>query len=157
MLKTWNREFFDWGGSAEGPDSTGFYHLRKWGDDTSGTRLVTPKGPRFNGRVWVIVGPENSSATFQFANAVKRARLATLVGRTTGGNLRITNGSAFFFVHLPRTGLEVDLPLVAMMSPYSAQDAGVEPDVRLTSTVEDIASGVDAELRAVLALIRKTL
>ena len=156
VLKTWNREFFDWGASAEGPDSTGSYRLRKWDDDTAGTRLVMPKGPRFAGRVWVIVGPENSSATFQFANAVKRSRLATLVGRTTGGNLRGINGSAFFFVNLPRTGLEVDLPLVAMMSPERERDAGVEPDIRVAATAEDVARGVDAELRAVLALIRTT-
>ena len=80
---------------------------------------------------------------------------ATLVGRTTGGNLRGINGSAFFFVNLPRTGLEVDLPLVALMSSRPERDAGVEPDIRAESTAADIARGVDAELEAVLARIRK--
>ena len=141
-LKTWDREFFDWGGAAEGPDSAGyFYRLRK-------------KGPRYRGRVWVLVGPVNSSATFQFANAVKSSGVATLVGRTTGGNLRGINGSAYFFVHLPKTGLEVDLPLVAMMSSRPERDAGVEPDIRVETTPLDVARGVDPELEAVLARIR---
>jgi hypothetical protein len=154
ILKTWNREFFDWGAAAEGPDSAGYYYrLRKWDADTTGARLVMPKGPRYRGRVWVLVGPVNSSATFQFANAVKRSGVATLVGRTTGGNLRGINGSAYFFVSLPRTGIEVDLPLVAMMSPREEPDAGVEPDIRVETTASHIARGIDPELEAVMAKV----
>ena len=133
----------------------GFYRLRKWDEDTTGARIVTPRGPRFSGRVWVLVGPVNSSATFQFALAVRRTRVGTLVGSTTGGNRRGINGSAFFFVGLPRTGLEVDLPLVAAMAPTAEPDAGVEPDVATRVTVADVARAVDVELNAILSRIRR--
>ena len=155
VLRTWDAGFYDWGPAADGPDENGFYRLRKWDADTSGARVVLPRAPRFTGRVWVLVGPVNSSATFQFALAVKRTRVGTLVGSTTGGNLRGTNGSAFFFVRLPKTGLEVDLPLVAAMSPNAERDAGVEPDIATRVTVADIARGVDVDLNAVLSRIRR--
>ena len=154
ILKTWDAAFFDWGVAAEGPATNGFYRLRKWDSDTSGAHVVMPTAPRFTGRVWVLVGPVNSSATFQFALAVQRTRLGTLVGSTTGGNLRGINGSAFFFVRLPRTGLEVDLPLVAAMPPGPERDAGVEPDIRTRLTVADVARGVDVDLSAVRSRIR---
>ena len=65
--------------------------------------------PRYTGRVWVLVGADNSSATFEFAQVVQRNRLATLVGQPTGGNQRGINGGAFFFVRLPKSGIELDL------------------------------------------------
>lgn len=104
--------------------------------------------------MWVLVGAANSSATFQFALAVKQSGMAALVGQTTGGNRRGINGSAFFFVRLPRTGLEVDLPLVAGMPRGTEPDAGVEPDIVVTPTPAQIAAGTDAELAEVLKRIR---
>ena len=59
-------------------------------------------------------------------------------------------------MRLPRTGIEVDVPLIGQfpISPTPRPDAGIEPDVPLRPAVEDIASGRDAELEAVLARIR---
>jgi hypothetical protein len=156
-LDTWDDSFRNWGERARDP-ADGFYTLANEPGDPS-TMTIAPKGRRFTGKVWVLVGAINSSATFQFAQAIQRSRLGTLVGETTGGNLRGINGGAFFFVRLPRTGIEVDLPLIAISPKRGAgeplpPDAGLEPDVRVETTVQDVALGRDAAFERVLELIR---
>mgnify|MGYP001764140290 CR=1 FL=1 len=153
-LDTWDPSFFDWGESAVDAGN-GFYRLTKYDDGDVGGAVIKPKAPRFTGRVWVLVGAVNSSATFEFASAVRRERVGTLVGQPTGGNQRGITGGAFFFLRLPRTGFEADLPLIGQF-PVTAQpvpDAGIEPDVYVQPRVEDIAAGRDAELAAVMERI----
>ncbi len=169
VLDTWDASFKDWGVDALGPmdlgdratglapDATdGFYRLRTEDgkDPEQVEQMILPRGPRFCGKVFVLVDSSNSSATFEFAQLVRRHRLATLVGQPTGGNQRGINGGAFFFVRLPRTGLEVDVPIMAQFpgrdGGMPADDAGIVPDVIVTPSVLDIANGVDAEWRSLI-------
>lgn len=149
-LKTWDRSFRDWGASAIGPDAAGFYTLTRPGD-ASDTDTIQPKGRRFAGKVAVLVGPKNASATFGFASLMRRHRLGTLVGEQTGGNRRGINGGAFFFVGLPGSGIEVDLPLIAYWPDTPQPDAGVVPDIIVSARSADLQAGRDTALaRAVL-------
>ena len=153
-LDTWDRSFDDWGGAAVVSSTRpGFYRMTKYDDAPDGS-VIQPAAPRYHGRVWVLVGPENSSATFEFALAVKQHRLATLAGQPTGGNQRGINGGAFYFLRLPNSGIEVDLPLIAQFPTEAQPDAGIAPDVMVVPSVQDIAAGVDTELEAVLARAR---
>lgn len=152
VLETWDKSFFDWGTAAQPVDSLR-WRLRRF-DDPDGEATIAPRGTRYTGRVWVLVDASNSSATFQFALAVKESGVATLVGQPTGGNRRGINGGAFFFLRLPRTGLEVDLPLIAGIPPNAQPDGGVVPDLLVTPSLEQVASGVDAELAAVRIAVR---
>lgn len=148
-LDTWDRSFEHLG---EGADDLGdgFFRLKPSDD---GLRRITPKGPRFRGKVIVLAGPQNSSATFQFIDLVRRRGLARIYGRPTGGNQRGINGGSFFFVRLPHSGLEADLPLVGFFPGGTPPDAGLAPDVRIDITLEDIAAGYDRTLtRAVTDL-----
>lgn len=155
VLDTWDNSFFDWGAQARPSDDPRFFRLTRWDDTDSGGNVIQPRGPRYTGKVWVLVDAANSSATFQFALAVKRSGVATLVGQPTGGNRRGINGGAFFFLRLPRTGLEVDLPLIAGLPSTAEPDAGVEPDLLVQPTIGDVAAGRDAELEAVRHAIRQ--
>ncbi|KGQ20594.1 Peptidase, S41 family [Lysobacter dokdonensis DS-58] len=148
MLDTWDPSFKDWGDDATRRDDR--YFVLRDEDNTSGTVRITPKAPRYGGRVYVLVGPTNSSATFQFAEQVQRNHLATLVGQPTGGNQRGINGGAFFFLRLPNTKIEMDLPLIARIVD-DAPDAGLTPDITVVPTVQDIAAGRDVELARVRA------
>lgn len=146
-LDTWDPSFRNWGAAAI--DRTdGFYRLRRDADDDIGG-LIVPALPRFGGRVWVVVGAKNSSATFEFAQTVRQNHLGTLVGQPTGGNQRGINGGAFFFLRLPHSGLELDLPLIAQFPDGSRPDAGLQPDIFVVPTVSDIAGGRDAEMNVV--------
>ena len=75
MLDTWDPSFKDWGGQAT-PVDTRFYRLTRY-DDTADGDVVRPTGPRYRGRVFVLVGATNSSATFEFAQQVKQSGLGT--------------------------------------------------------------------------------
>lgn len=152
-LKTWDKSFFDWGDSAADSDG-GFYALKQSDDDADGSVVKASERP-YGGRTYVIVDASNSSATFWFAQALQRNRLATLVGQPTGGNQRGINGGAFFFLRLPNSQIEVDLPLIGYYPPGPRPDAGIRPDVLVEPRAQDIARGADTELRAVESLLRR--
>jgi Peptidase family S41 len=162
-LDTWDWSFKDWGQAAK-DERDGFFRMTKFDDDEKGD-VISPRGKRFEGRVAVLIGAANSSATFQFAQVVKENKLAILVGQTTGGNQQGINGSAFFFVTLPNSRIEVDLPLVGNFVgeelptgteiPFrTLRDAGIDPDVPVTPSINDIAHGVDSELQVASALLK---
>lgn len=153
-LDTWDRSFLDWGDQAV-PGEGGFFTLTRYDDEPGGS--VVPAAARpFRGLTFVLVDASNSSATFEFALAVRQNRLATLVGQPTGGNQRGINGGAFFFLRLPRSRIEVDVPLIGFFPPGERPDAGIVPEVLVEPSADDVARGVDTELRAVLELLRQT-
>lgn len=144
-LDTWDPSFRNWGDDAV-VRADGFYDLR--GD--AGVDEIAPKGPRFRGAVDVLIDAQNSSATFQFANSIKSNRLGRLIGQPTGGNQRGINGGAFFFLRLPASGLEADVPLIGRFPLTPKPDAGIVPDVVVNLRREDIAAGRDAALEFAL-------
>lgn len=145
-LETWDPSFRDWGADAI-EDNQGFYRLAETaGEDSPGA--VKPRAPRYNGRVIVLMDAANSSATFQFEGALKRNKLATLIGEPAGGNLRGINGGAFFFLRLPKSGIEVDLPLIGRFPDEPQPDGTLAPDILIRRTAEDLQKGVDAALAA---------
>lgn len=150
-LDTWDPSFKDWGKDAV-EIGDGYFRLIE--SEGASRAPIMPKGPRFRGKLIVLVSPTNSSATFQFASLVQSSRLGVLVGSPTGGNRRGINGGAFFFLRLPASGLEVDLPLIGTFPATPQPDAGVVPDVTVKETVADIREGVDAVLAAALAIAR---
>jgi C-terminal processing protease CtpA/Prc len=150
-LDTWDPSFKDWGADAVPVDDR-FFRLIEKDDDSRAP--ITPKGPRFKGRLIVIVDAVNSSATFQFAQAVRANRLGTLIGEPTGGNLRGINGGGFFFLRLPASGLEADLPLVGTFPMTPQPDAGIVPDIVIADTPADIAAGRDAVFERALNVAR---
>lgn len=160
-LDTWDDSFKDWGGAAKDPkpgDTRPGFVLDR-GEENGDDNMIRPSRTKYPGRVWVLVDSVNSSATFQFAWIVSRSKIATLVGEPTGGNQRGINGGAFFFLRLPKTGIEVDLPIIATHPIVEAgegpvPDAGVTPDVVVRVTPQDIASGRDAALEKTLELIK---
>lgn len=110
---------------------------------------ISPTPKAYAGRLYLLVDAANSSATFTVARLCKQFDLATLVGRRTGGNLRGTNGSQIAFLRLPNSGLEFDLPLIGTFARDSQPDGGIEPDLPVAWTREDIVKGRDPDLTAV--------
>lgn len=144
---TWDRSFDRLGVGARRIDAR-FLQLA---DRGAGGQTIAPRGPRYAGQVLVLIGPQNSSATFQFAGAVQRLKLATLVGEETGGNRRGINGGCFYFLRLPATGLEADLPLIGNFALTPEPDAGVRPDIPAAPTAALIAAGIDPAMARALA------
>lgn len=148
-LDTWDPSFKTLGEKAE--DIGGGFLRLPLNPETQ--NMIRPKGPRFMGKVVVLTGPQNSSATFQFASTIKVNRLARLVGEATGGNQRGINGGAYFFLRLPASGLEADLPLIGYYPRAAKPDAGIEPDVAVAPTLADFVARRDTVLTAALHLV----
>jgi Peptidase family S41 len=146
-LDTWDNSFRDWGSNAEPFDSR-YFAL------PAGEASLRPKGKPLSLPLVVLTDAANSSATFAFAQRVKSSGAGKLVGETTGGNQRGINGGAFFFVRLPASGIEFDLPLIGTFAPQPAPDAGIEPEVKVDVTAADIAAGRDAPMERALALAK---
>jgi len=147
-LDTWDPAFKNWGTAAKPYDARFFRLVRPFETETG--EIIEPLAPRYHGRVWILVDASNSSATFQFEQLVHTHRLATLVGTPTGGNQRGINGGAFFFVRLPNSHIEVDLPLIAFIPDGPAPDAGLTPDIIAEPTQAGIATHHDTVLQTLL-------
>lgn len=145
-LDTWDRSFDHLGDGATRIDEH-FYQLAA----AEPPEAVQPSGRRYEGDVCVLIGPQNSSATFQFAELVRRTRIATLMGEPTGGNRRGINGGCFYFLRLPETGLEADLPLVGRFPTMQEPDSGVRPNIVVPVTRADIVSRIDRQLSQALS------
>ncbi len=152
-LDTWDNSFKDWGEAAV-DFGNGFYRLTKY--DGTDSNMIKAANRPFAGRTFVLIDSSNSSATFEFAQIIQQHKLATLVGQPTGGNQRGINGGAFFFLRLPNSKIEIDLPLIGLFPPGERPDAGLQPDVMIESTVKDIAEGVDTELESLKARLRNS-
>ena len=98
----------------------------------------------------MLVGAENSSATFALAQLVKQSGAATLVGQPTGGNQRGLNGGQLAWVTLPDSGVAVDIPLLASRYLASTPDASVTPDVAIHRGFAMQAAGRDQEMEGVV-------
>lgn len=150
-LDTWDDSFYDWTKRIVAKED-GMYRIRpNFGEAVT---TIKPSGRTYRGKVYVLVGPVNSSATFLFASIIKQAKLGTLVGKPTGGNQRGINGSGFFFAKLPKSGIEFDIPILAQSPIAPKPDAGINPDVYVQTIVDDIAEGRDPEMDVVLTMIK---
>jgi hypothetical protein len=148
-LDTWDDSFKDWGAQASGPADDGWFDLAA----EKGAATLQPRGRRFGGQVAILAEASNSSATFQFLQAVKGTGIATIVGGVSGGNRRGLNGGAFFFLRLPMTHLEVDLPIIGFFPDRPQADAGIEPDLPIADAPEDIRTGRDRPMERALELL----
>ena len=148
-LDTWDTGFYDRSGNVdritEGPQA-GRYRFRPKANKVSD---ISPRATRFNGKVWLLVGPENSSATFALAKLAKQLGVATLVGQPTGGNERGLNAGQLAWVNLPNSGVAVDIPLLAQSYTASTPDASITPDIVVERRFAARAAGQDQEMEAV--------
>ena len=125
--------------------------------DGDKVEMIIPEKTTLEGNVYLMTSATNSSATYIMANIFKKYHLATLVGQTTGGNQRGITAGAMFFMSLPNTKIEIDVPLIGMNYDLAKTrpDEGVSPDVYVKPNIMDAVKGVDTEMEVVKKLITK--
>ncbi len=156
-LSTWDETFKDWGSSAvdlssplpTAPPVHYFRQLQEAEPPADSTSTVK----HFTGQVYVLTDASNSSATFNFARSIQQEHLGLLLGGATGGNQRGINGGAFFFLKLPNSGIEVDLPLIGYFPDTEQPDAGLLPDIPVSTSQKDIQIGGDRVLSTAQGLV----
>ncbi len=74
----------------------------------------------------------------------------TLVGQETGGNMLGTNGGYMFFLRLPNSKLEVDIPVLGQYSIHDTEprNGGVMPDIVVERQPEQLIK--DMEIQAIM-------
>lgn len=119
----------------------------------SDSENIEQKSDHFTGRVFLLVNATNSSAGYEMARKAKINKLATLVGETTGGSQQGINGGEFFFLTLPYSKIEIDLPLIFNYHP-DQPDSGIKPNYEVLTRQADIAMSRDSQLEFVMKIIR---
>lgn len=160
FLTTWDKSFKDWGDRAvelpePWPTAPPVSYLRQIGDDEKPGAPAGLAPALYKGEVFVLTDAANSSATYGFARIVQMEHLGKLVGQPTGGNKRGTNGGAFFFVRLPHSGLEVDLPLIGYFPASVEPDQGLQPDFLVPQILDNGTR--DVSMKAVEDAVRRSV
>jgi C-terminal processing protease CtpA/Prc len=121
---------------------------------------LEPVARTFTGKVWLLVDGANASATFMLTKQYQDAGVATIVGQATGGNLRGINGGGMFFLTLPNTQIEIDIPIfkylptgVAANQLGSIVNQGLTPDILMPLQVNDIQLQRDGVLEQLIERI----
>ena len=163
-LDTWDASFKNWGDAAQElsePWPTAppvhYFALNRFSDDAPENEEIASAVKPFHGKVFVLIDSSNSSATFQFARLIKDNKLGVLVGEPTGGSLRGINGGAFFFLRLPKSQIEMDLPLIGTFPVSPQPDAGLNPDVLVIPTIQDLVNGIDPALKKIEELLQSSI
>ena len=138
-IGTWDDWFEKKGIKKMKPMGDGYYAVD--GKITK-ERRFNPNKNNYKGKVYLLVSPFNSSATYYLAGAAKRNGAATLVGQETGGNQKGINGGLIYFLNLPNSHIELDIPVVGDFQLGNQPDSGYMPDVLVQPNVADIANGV---------------
>ncbi|MET3709967.1 hypothetical protein ABIC65_000647 [Sphingomonas trueperi] len=150
-LDTWDNSFRTLGVDAR-RTTNGFYILQ----GAHGSSSIQPAARALELPVAALVGPVNSSATFQFAEKARRSGRVRLFGTPTGGNRRGINGGCFFFVRLPASGIEFDLPLIGYFPSTAVPDAGIVPDIVVAPSIADMAAARDPVMERAAGWLHQT-
>lgn len=152
-ISTWEKFPYDFNGKIAS-EIEGRYFLK----DKYSLKETTmkPKKGNFKGKVFLMTDASNSSATHLMAAYAKQIENITLVGQETGGNQLGTNGGSIFFLRLPNTKVELDIPVINMFvqTEEKAIDGGVTPDIAVEKNPQDFVNNVDTELNTILKLIK---
>lgn len=152
-MDTWDYSFFDRTGQVEKIVEGTAAGRYRFTPNARKSQTIKPAAHPYKGRTYILIGAENSSATFQFAKLVKESGVATLIGQATGGNQRGLNGGQLAWVVLPNSGVSVDIPLLAATYAATTPDASITPDIMVKPSFEASSAGRDLEMEAVRRLI----
>ena len=61
----------------------------------------------------------------------------------------------FFFTKLPGSGIEFDLPILGYFPLTPEPDSGLNPDVKVSRTAEDVARGLDPAMSGAIKWITR--
>ncbi len=149
-LKTWDKNFYNRSGKLI-KQANGFYTWKK----NQKPAIIKQNKKAFSGKVVLLVNAANSSATFFLTKGLQDNKLATVIGSETGGNRKGTNGGNLFFLNLPNSNIEIDIPLIGYYPLEEQEDKGLTPDIEVRKTIEDILGKNDPVLEKALDFIAR--
>lgn len=117
-------------------------------------RRFKPFKNRFKGKVYVLCSAHNGSGGTTTLGHIQEQNLGTIIGQETGGSKEGPIGGQIFYLKLPNTKMEIDLPVMRGYLPIKhpeklQKDKGVIPDITVKKSIDDIAKGIDTEIEYV--------
>jgi hypothetical protein len=106
---------------------------------------------RFEGEVYVLIGPGTISSASLLAAAVAEYNIGILVGESMGGGA--THYGNVFDFYLPHTGIKIQMPTCVN---YGHGLGPIEPMYKVRQTLSDLIQGIDTQLAYTLKLIEMT-
>lgn len=150
-LSTWDKTFKQPKNEADFvKNEIGLYEKKQ----TNASDVINPNPHGFTGRVYLLTNAVNSSSTFDMAWTFQANKLGVIVGEPTGGTKRGLNGGQMFFLTLPNSKFEIDLPIVHYYH-KGFPDEGVMPDYVVETTREAIQNDQDRQLSFTLKMLVK--
>lgn len=151
-ISTWDNFPYDFNGKIASQKEHRYFLKEKYSLKET---TIKPKKNNYKGKVFLITDASNSSATHLMAMYAKQIENITIVGQETGGNQMGTNGNFMFFLRLPNTKVELDIPVINMYvnTEKKAIDGGVKPHIEITKNAQDFIKNIDTELNAIINLI----
>lgn len=149
-LSTWDESVYDLRGRVK-RNENGFYSFTS---NQTNSSTYKKSNKAFRGNIFLLTDASNSSATFYLAKIAKDCGVAILVGETTGGSQKGINGGTIFFLRLPNTKIEVDIPIYGQFKD-NAVDQGISPDIEIPRTLKGIKEGSDEQLEGLIKQITK--
>jgi hypothetical protein len=108
---------------------------------------------RFNGQVYLLIGPHTYSTAQGFAAMVQDYELGTLIGEETGGVA--SSFGAWYPFDLPNTRLWVFVSTKRILRPSGVCDGrGVVPDYEVKQSEKDLKEGIDRVMEFTKELIK---
>ncbi|MFN3757514.1 MAG: S41 family peptidase [Flavobacterium sp.] len=152
-LKTWNQEFKEPKKENDYLKVNGYYEKR----DTLNLPCIptNPKTNSYKGEVFLITNANNSSTTFTMADIFKNYSFGKIVGEPTGGTKQGLNGGQMFFLCLPFSKFEIDLPIIFQAPTENSLDEAVNPDYLITTKQSDIFYNRDSQIEFIFKKIRR--
>lgn len=101
----------------------------------------------FEGKFYLITGPQTFSSAHMMAAAVKAYELGNIIGENTGSRMNFFGEPAVFY--LPNTKIPGWIPTVKHWMPGYTEGKShnsVEPDVLIQTEIQDLAEGKDPVL-----------
>jgi hypothetical protein len=153
-ISTWAKFPYSFKGKYEYEENGRYFLKDKYSVEA---QTYKPRKDGFKGKVYLITGPQNSSATHLMASYASIIDGVTLVGRETGGNVQGLNANFIFFLRLPNSRVEIDIPVVHMWVPLKElqnRDGGIIPDLPFEIDPKDLLNNRDTILEELLDIIR---
>jgi carboxyl-terminal processing protease len=135
-----------------GPTDRAWGTLMEW-DELAADEIRPANGPRFDGPVAVLTGPETFSAAEDFLVAWKNSGRGATIGSATGGS----TGQPLVFT-LPGGGrARVCTKRDTFPDGREWVGVGIQPDIEVHAEVADVIAGRDPAVERALAYVKERL
>ncbi len=123
-------------------------------ENTTNHPQIKPFANNFPGKTFIIADSSNASATFQFLNYVRKNKLAAIFGQATGGNQQGINGGNYFFLRLPNSKVEIDIPVFFLAPLTPEKDESIVPDIPVKKDPKDVGENFDREFGTISKILQ---